>query len=814
MLKIGYLKQNAQIVIKYLCLIIITTIAITMFIYVIRSSPTEAESPSYVLPTIAMVNRLSYSINQSDIDAARVSFPKTWSHVFGFDDLYGSKLVIARDGRWYSFYFITYSIICIPLYLLFRLFGIDQMLAFPITNLLIYIFSLLVVYLFLDRSYRRKLVTIMLLVCNPIIFYINWVSAEVFMFSMIVISLVFFSNNAYKRAGLFISIAGSMNVTIMVCGLAMILHYFIFMKIKYRTYLSLIKNKWKDIVLYACCFLPGIIPTLFGLSAFTMSTLGSALTSNSESNTISRVFAYLFDLNFGLLPYFAIALTLYFCISVYGLFRKDYSTVCYLLAFVGTIFAYSLMTHINSGMTGIARYNAWVNPIMIFYFSIHGIELMGEKVKRKYDLLTLMSAGLTAMIVLLYSASNAVFFGSLRYNMPIARLVLDNAPQFYNPLYSTFLSRTDHVDSYLYTSPVIYMDSEGIIRKILVTPDTVAQLYSMVLSNDDGMRFIDDKVQSISNKSGYQYINIPRYSSIILKKMPPIGINTSLNIGDDGLISGNYPNEGDFYWCNQNATIVLSTGNKSEYGMQMQISLNGAWFIANGGKEFELQIIIDGQYAKSFSTLTPGIHIINIEPSLFPTKESSELNQYQIELKTNGYFDPSEMPELFGLGAPSRELSFMLHSFEEIMPLRSINAAAGEGDNGFVSGNYPKEGDFYWCKQDVIIELLAGYKTEYGMQIEILLDGSWFIANSEKEFEFQVVVDSYHIKTFSTLDPGMHVINIEPSLFPPAEPNDIYKIELKANGYFDPMEMPEQYGDNAPSRELSFRLYSIEESNE
>ena len=813
----GILRNKSDIVYKYTCLLLIAAIVIALFIHAIVSAPTEAESPSYVLPVIAIENRLSYFINQSDIDAARIAFPRTWGNVYEFGDLFSSKLKVADDGRWYSFYFITYSVACIPMHLLFKVVGIDQMLAFPITNLILYSASLLVVYFLLNRSLKIKLITILLLICNPIVFYMNWVSMEVFLFSMVVMAFVFFSNNAYKRAGLFISIAGSMNVTIMVCGIAMILHYFITMIIQYKSIISLVKNKWKDIILYACCFLPGLLPFVLGLSAVTTDTLGTAIAGNNMSGTVSRAIAYLLDLNFGLLPYFTITLLMYICTTVYGLFKRDYSTLCYLIAFFGTIFAFSLMTHINSGMTGIARYNAWVSPIMIFYVAVHGIELIGNKELLKYSVLTYFGAGLTLFIICMYLDTNAVFRGSVNHHMPVAKLVLNNVPQLYNPLYSTFVSRTLHIDGgYTYTEPVLYTDIEGNIRKILVTPENAMQLHEMVFGNDVGINFIEDQIRSISQRRGYQYINIPRYSDILLYKKPPLGINASTGLGEEGLISGNYPWEGDFWWCMQEARITLLAGNKSVHGMQMTISIDPSWFVANNGKEFELQFIIDGEHAMNYFTETPGLHEINVEPHLFPESQPNAI--YQIELRANGYFDPAAMPEVYGDDVPSRNLSFMLFSFEESIyiidfePPLGINASLEIGERGFVSGNYPREADFYWCEQDVVIVLGAGEKAANGMQIEINLDPSWFIANDEKEFELQFIIDGKYAMSYFAETPGLHDINVESYLFPASQANAIYQIELRANGYFDPAAMPEVYGDNAPSRNLSFMLFSFEES--
>ena len=53
---------------------------------------------------------------------------------------------------------------------------------------------------------------------------------------------------------------------------------------------------------------------------------------------------------------------------------------------------------------------------------------------------------------------------------PIAEYVLDNCPSVYNPLHSTFNCRTNHVPSgYEYEIPIVYVDVDGYVRKILAT---------------------------------------------------------------------------------------------------------------------------------------------------------------------------------------------------------------------------------------------------------------------------------------------------------------------------------------------------------
>ena len=116
-------------------------------------------------------------------------------------------------------------------------------------------------------------------------------------------------------------------------------------------------------------------------------------------------------------------------------------------------------------------------------------------------------------VVIWYGGISADSRISYIYFTPLTEWVLNYIPAIYNPYHCTFISRTHHVDGgYYYEKPVIYSNSEGCVRKILVTPETADQLRDMITGEDKGLKYIDEKINVIKNrKSGFYYINISKY---------------------------------------------------------------------------------------------------------------------------------------------------------------------------------------------------------------------------------------------------------------------------------------------------------------
>ncbi len=483
-----------------------------VFLLLATLTPTYpvGESANYMLATISLENRFSLYFSDADVAQAKNEFPEHYDYI---RECYSSERTwTAPSGKKHCFYFSVYSFVCIPAKKLLALLGLRQSYAFAVTNVLLYACALGAVYRHLKADRKTVLLTILLLGCSPTVLYYFWPSAEICIFALLVISLVFFANHDHKLAALFVSIAGMMNVTIMAYGFMIIADYFMRVfsreqRAEKHDFLTIVRTSYKDVLLLALCFVPCLIPFIYNYLQFgvlTVSEPGLFRTTGYGG----RYVAYLTDLNFGILPYYPLCLALFFAGMIHAACRKKFGLLLLPAAFLLTILAFCITRHINCGITGIHRYNAWVFPMMVFFLTTGTLAAIATPWARKglYALL-LLSALATAYIAYIVRTSPT---GMIYTEMgPIASYVLDKAPRWYAPYPYTFISRVTHVDGgYTYHGPVIYYNEKGYARKILVTPETAAQVLQLVSCGEADYQLLKEQLDKARSGTGFQYINL------------------------------------------------------------------------------------------------------------------------------------------------------------------------------------------------------------------------------------------------------------------------------------------------------------------
>lgn len=485
--------------------------AITILSVYLNTAPIIGEWDDYTLPIASIFNDKNFSITDSDILKYKEIFPRWGTEI----DIHYLSGQYARNGGELTWYFPTYAIACIPFVAILKLLNLQTEYAFSYTNIVVLMASLVVVYRYLNVDIKKKAILILMLSINTINLYIYWPSAEVFMYSFIVMSLVFWYNKEYKRAAIFISIAGMLNPTIMSIGLIMIGEYLFNLyrnKKGNESIIQFIKKNFIEIVSYGCCYIIGLIPLIYNYYQIGYINLTAASGyGQGKETTISRFWAYIFDLNFGYLPYYSLVLVIAVILFVLAIIKKQYRYNFWIVAFIINTFIYSKMAHINCGMAGIARYNAWCVAILIFAVCLFFEQIVNhKKIRNIINILLICSTVLTGLITFTYG----IFRINPRYMTPIATYVLDKAPALYNPLHSTFNSRVNHIDGgYTYDTPVVYTADDGYIRKILATEKDKDTLLTDYMSMSEYNDWFADEVNKLTDKE--TYINIPSKYQIV-----------------------------------------------------------------------------------------------------------------------------------------------------------------------------------------------------------------------------------------------------------------------------------------------------------
>lgn len=505
-------KYTKDGILLLLCRVIILGVTI---LYIMKSfiGTYYHEIDSYVLPTISIEYRHSFIITQEDIDRAKLDYPQYYEDVEDYDSLRCSRLVKVTEDEWVSFYFPSYSICCMPLKLILQLVGADQAWAFTVTNALFVIAALIYMYNKLKVPSLFRLLAVLMFVLSPIDLYIQYVSAEAMMFSLVTIALVMYSNRQYHISALLISVASMTNPTVMGFGIVMVLAYLVKMFRNHKQVHIFSKQNILATLKYACCFLPCFIPFIFNaivLGSGNPTAGGATLTDYG-----ARVLSYLFDVNLGFFSFAPLTLVVFLVLFAISLINKDFSVLTWGGFLLFPLLAYSLMIHINCSMILCARYVMWNYPALFI-----GISILCSRVLKKdvsaYMLSISMTAVTAAMLVI--NSSPMYYFGFNR----TAQFLLDYFPGLYMPAYSTFYAGTDQLNwSYDVDFPSYYYSRhDGTLRKLLFksTYGYKSEVLSSVTGSSEDMEKFREIVNNIPSDEKFHYINISPFSGIKLWK--------------------------------------------------------------------------------------------------------------------------------------------------------------------------------------------------------------------------------------------------------------------------------------------------------
>lgn len=517
----SYKKSSKKIdrdsIYSNLSVVVIVLVGIYCFLSVtLRPANLHGEGSNYLLSLVALENHASLFIKESDYQKVATDFPDVYPGIqWRIDNgFHTCSEVTLRNGNvvkhgWYAG---TYMLCVIPVHMLIKIIGLPQSYCFMLTNVILYILALYVVYCKLNISDKYKFITIILLAFSLGLFHIAWPSSEVFIWSMIVMSLVFWKNKNYKSSILLSSLAATMNQTIVGLLAVIVIDYLIDFCNKKPTKVNWFvyrKRYFKDLLLTALCCVPVVFVTVYNIVLFGALNLTAINDGIHLNDYWWRFCSYLFDFNYGFFPYFIIVFSMFLIFIIVGIAKRDKDAILYFIGFFSVVAMYSVQYHINCGTTAIARYNSWSFPIFIFYLTTVSVKYFGV-LKKIFDKMLYLSVVYTMFIVFLYGGVNAD--GKICWTefTPIAKSVINVFPDLYNPYHFTFVSRVLHVDGgYFYESPVIYCNSEGMVRKILVTPSTVDQVLKMIAGDDDSMNYIITRVDALKTKAeGFYFINV------------------------------------------------------------------------------------------------------------------------------------------------------------------------------------------------------------------------------------------------------------------------------------------------------------------
>lgn len=465
-------------IVYWISLSMIIVFFVGLVIYLTTITPAvQGDGHEYIMQTVAFQNHLSFGISPQDFEEAKLQF---YNNQDGIYSAYTNPLAMISDERgWtYSNHFGAYSAIVTVVKIILLRLNIYPLWAFSITNLILWMAAILSVFFFLKTDDRRKFCILVLIMFNPVFFYLDWVHTEMYIFAFEVIGLVFMYNRQYARSILLLSISAMQNLGMLpvaaIAGIAYILDCYE----KYAqekqdgNIVRFIQSYWKKIMPYGLLYLPAFFPIITTYLRFGVFNRVAELAMENKY-LFHKAVDYLFDPNLGIFPYEPIILIAFIVLILLGIGKFPRDAILNLLAVTGILFVISHQLAINAGMQGIMRYCVWIIPIMIFYVILHWPSI-GKK-RDGLICVTVVEGIFTAVIISYY-----VWFGGAYTYLQFAnwtKILMDIAPQMYNPSHGIFYSRASGIETYWWPIPVVYTDKRGYIRKILLSKEAEAVFY-------------------------------------------------------------------------------------------------------------------------------------------------------------------------------------------------------------------------------------------------------------------------------------------------------------------------------------------------
>ncbi len=548
--------------------VIIFSIVLLALLMTVNPSFIHGEQDDYTLPAASFINDGNFFVSENDFVYAQELFP-AWAEYYQNSN--GLLSVFTKNGEELAWYFPTYSAYCVPFILLLKTIEIPCEYAFRLANYTIY-----VLLLFFCLNLKRcrpiqKTFIILALSINPILFIIKWGSSETLLFSLLCFSLLFWLEKRYYLAALSCAIAGSLQSTILIWGIVMIIEFLLKIYLEHQkeeNFFQIYFKRWKQILSYALCYVPALVSMIYFYiyTGMLSPQAGGHWVGKSTIMYFQRFMAYLFDLNLGMFPYFIVFLIIFIVLEIISIIkRKEYRYSCMFIACIGIMLAYSLHIHINCGMAGIARYNAWNSVficIAVPYFA-------GNIIEKEFVIKILqyvMGAGIALTSIVLFNTWKTPD-SSYTYMMPVARFVLDNYPLLYSPYHLTFYNRVEHIDndSGYIPLPIIYSDNDGFVRKILVDQSSASDVEFCLTGNVEDMEWLHSRLDNVGEAT---YISVGKKHS--LRETIPMSIGEVIWLsgenwnGEQYIASGISSNEYTHTWTDGKKIVFYPLHFKSD----------------------------------------------------------------------------------------------------------------------------------------------------------------------------------------------------------------------------------------------------------
>ena len=443
------------------------------------------DGPEYLFMVQAWQDHASPDLRDEDIAAAE---PILARNGFAAQDPHRGFFQ-ANNGRHYSWHFWLYPALVVPAKVFIGLVGGNPLAAFQVTNVLLLLLALVVVWPGRERDVEEQFrgwVFVALAACSPVLWYLRWNSAEVFSWAAVMTSLVYLQRGKTGRAALLASLGATQNPPILLLALFIL-------------GLAIAGRKRKQIAWTAAAASLSMLPFVFSMLTFGVPNLITDKGMSSLSFvSAARFWSFFLDLNQGVLPYAPVLLVLLGWCLVFAIRNKRRMELGLASVMMGMVLLTATTGSWNCGAAGMLRYAVWILPLLAWIVA----RLL--PLNRVSYLVVLGALASQLLVVMLHDGS----MDNDRFR-PLARVALGQTPRLYNPVHEIFAERAmgGEGDRALSQLPIPFVRDDGEITKLLADGDSldrVAELFTVDEERWEPLR------ASYSERSGLFYVHPPR----------------------------------------------------------------------------------------------------------------------------------------------------------------------------------------------------------------------------------------------------------------------------------------------------------------
>lgn len=365
----------------------------------------------------------------------------------------------APDGRKYGVHFWAYGLSAAPTLEYQHRTGRSSLADLRTANVCWFALALAVTLFGSKAPIRERVAMVCFAAVGPMFWYVEWTGAEVYSWSLTLISVVAYRDRRYGLSGFASGFAAMQNPTIVFIGAVAGLE-------------ALRERKYRSAIVAFIGTGCGLIPYAFFYYHFGKPNLIAAEFATVKNISWVRTWGLIGDFNQGLLPYVpvvVIALIFGFIrMVVVGNVRGLVLAAGGMAMAIGTQVAHNW----NSDCDYVQRYLVWMLPV------VSGVAIEGIGGNLRMWLFAFLAA---ISNVAIYQELNEINPRKSEYlsNTPPAEWILTHHPRLYWAEPEVFIERQRHDDNWPLTPadfPVAHIRKDGTVSKMILDPASVEKV--------------------------------------------------------------------------------------------------------------------------------------------------------------------------------------------------------------------------------------------------------------------------------------------------------------------------------------------------